>query len=272
MGATDTTDDSDEPIHETTPSTKLVKLWLGLTLAIGLPVTGYLLAVPDAFGTEGFGGVAGIFAALLTIIGIGRYAIRWLVLRRTTYTVTDDSVRREYELLYRAFSRDLPLEMLRSVELSRSRTESLLGLGSVRMLTTGGSRSMGYLAFDNVTNPEELRDAIRRQRESAVQRDTDETPDDGWQRASSRERARAGQRDPARSSRDHEATRRRDGRSQDGSRTRRREGQASGETPERRREGQPADGDPDRRRSDRNADRDAEPSPGTGTSGESQNG
>lgn len=270
MGATDTTDDAEEPIRETTPSTKLVKLWLGFTLLVGLPVTGYLLAVPDAFGTEGFGGVAGIFAALLTTVGVGRYAVRWLVLRRTTYTVTEGNVRREYELLYRAFSRDLPLEMLRSVELSRSRTESLLGLGSVRMLTTGGSRSMGYLGFDNVTDPEELRDAIRRQRESAVSRDTDETPDDGWERASSRGRARAGQRDPARPSGDHEATRRRDERSRDGSGTRRRERGASEGTPERRREEQPVDGDSDRREG-RSVDRDAESTPSTGTSGESRN-
>lgn len=193
MPASDTTDDSDEPIHETTPSTKLVKLWLGLTLLVGLPVTGYLLAVPDAFGTEGFGGVAGIFVALLTVVGVGRYAVRWLVLRRTTYTVTADSVRREYELLYRAFSRDLPLEMLRSVELSRSRTESLLGLGSVRMLTTGGSRSMGYLGFENVTDPEELRDAIREQRESTVGGGADGPPGE-WRRAG-RERPPAGGRE-----------------------------------------------------------------------------
>jgi len=90
MGTTDTTADSDEPIHETTPSTKLVKLWLGITLLVGLPVTGYLLAVPDAFGTEGFGGVAGVFIALLTVVGAGRYAVRWLILRRTTYTVTGE--------------------------------------------------------------------------------------------------------------------------------------------------------------------------------------
>lgn len=171
MEPNDNDDGADEPVHETTPSTKLVKLWLVVTILVGLPVAAYFLTVRDAFGTEGFGGVAGIFVGLLTIIGVGRYVVRWLVLRRTTYVVTETSVRREYDLLYRSFARELPLEMLRSVELSRSRTETVLALGTVRLLTTGASRSMGYLGFDNVTDPEGLRDIVREQRAKLVESD-----------------------------------------------------------------------------------------------------
>jgi len=178
-------DDTTEPIHQATPSTKLVRLWLAATLVVGLPLTAYFLAVPDAFGTEGFGGVAGLFVGLLTLVGAGRYGIRWLVLRRTTYTVTDTSVRREYDLLYRTFSRELPLEMLRSVELSRSRTETVLGLGSVRMLTTGANRGMGYLGFDNVDTPEALRGAVRNQR--AELRHDDGDHGDDWNTAQNRQ-------------------------------------------------------------------------------------
>ncbi len=180
MGTNGTDDDADEPVHETTPSTKLVKLWLLATLLVGGPATGYFLTVRDAFGTEGFGGVAGLFVGLLTVVGVGRYTVRWLVLRRTSYVVTDTAARREYELLYKSFSRELPLGMLRSVELSRSRTETLLGLGSVRLLTTGASRSMGYLGFDNVASPEELRDAVREQRAELVDSDDESDVDGRW--------------------------------------------------------------------------------------------
>lgn len=190
MGSNDTDDGSDEPVHETTPSTKLVRLWLVATLLVGLPATGYLLTVRDAFGTEGFGGVAGLFVGLLTVVGVGRYVVRWLVLRRTTYLVTDTAARREYDLLYKSFARELPLEMLRSVELSRSRSETLLGLGTVRLLTTGASRSMGYLGFDNVADPEALRDVVREQRGELVDSNEESDGDRRWAPAEGTARVR----------------------------------------------------------------------------------
>jgi hypothetical protein len=156
-----TTDESTTKHLDTVPSTMLAKLWLLFTLLVGLPLTGYLLTVEDAFGTEGFGGVAGVFVGILTLIGVVRYVVKWLVLRRTSYVVTDDAVRRQYELFYKTYSRELPLEMLRSIELSMSRSETMLGFGTVKFLSVGSNRSMGYVEFEAVQEPEDVRDLVR---------------------------------------------------------------------------------------------------------------
>jgi len=89
-----------------------------------------------------------------------RYRITYVVLHRTQYIVTPDSVRRQYRLAYREQSRELPLPMIRGVELSRSRTQAALGYGTISFLAVGSNRGIGYVEFDNAADPEHLQSAV----------------------------------------------------------------------------------------------------------------
>ena len=101
------------------------------------------------------------------------------MLYRTRYVVTEDSVRRQYHLAYREESRELPLHMIRGVELSKSRTQALLGFATISFLSVGSNRGIGYVEFDNAADPERLQNAVlellEKQREQTLEDDEDES-------------------------------------------------------------------------------------------------
>lgn len=157
------TQTQDETLVEATPSTKPVLAWLGLTLTIGLGLVGIILMNPTLFGDVKITEIAGNVVLLLTAIGTIRLLVKWYILTRTRYVVTTAGVRREYTLLYRTWSRELPLSMIRGHELTRSRIQTLFGVGTVEFLSGSVSGSMGHLRFDSLPNPKELRSNVQQQ-------------------------------------------------------------------------------------------------------------
>lgn len=153
----------DETLIETTPSTKPVLAWLGLTLAVGLMLVGIIISNPGIFGDVKIAEVAGNIVILLTGIGVLRLLIKLYILTRTRYVVTTAGVRREYTLLYRTWSRELPLSMIRGHELTRSRIQTFFGVGTVEFLSGSVSGSMGHLRFDSLPDPNELRSKVQQQ-------------------------------------------------------------------------------------------------------------
>lgn len=153
----------DETLIEATPSTKPVLAWLALTLVVGFGLVGIVVANPSIFGDVTVAEIAGNVVILLTAIAVVRLLVKWYVLTRTRYVVTTAGVRREYSLLYRTWSRELPLSMLRGHELTRSRIQSLFGVGTVEFLSGSVSGSMGHLRFDSLPNPDELRSEVQQQ-------------------------------------------------------------------------------------------------------------
>lgn len=153
----------DEPLVEETPSIKPVLVWLGLTITVGLGLVGIILWKPDIFGDVKIAEIAGNIVILLTGIGVLRLLVKLYILTRTRYVVTTAGVRREYTLLYRTWSRELPLSMIRGHELTRSRIQTLFGVGTVEFLSGSVSGSMGHLRFESLPNPNELRSKVQQQ-------------------------------------------------------------------------------------------------------------
>jgi hypothetical protein len=159
------------------PATQIVLLYLVLTILVGGLVGAFLYQNPDLFGDGGNARIAGLVVLGLTAIGAIRLAIKYIVLYRTRYIVTADSVRRQYHLAYREESRELPLHMIRGVELSKSRVQALLGFATISFLSVGSNRGIGYVEFDNAADPERLQDAVlellEKQRDQALEDDDD---------------------------------------------------------------------------------------------------
>ena len=152
---------SQAPVLETQPTLKPTIASLAGVVIAGVLVIGYLFVDPTLLGTAGRTEIAANLVMLLTLIGAARLLIRLYVLTRTRYVVTPDAVRREYSLLYKTFSRELPLAKVRSHELRRGRIETLLGIGTVAFLTGSMAQSPAHLEFENVPNPERVRNRVR---------------------------------------------------------------------------------------------------------------
>lgn len=105
--------------------------------------------------------VVSAFVGLVGFVTAFRYAIRIFILRRTRYVVTPSRLRREFELLYRKHTRDVPIHQLRGVHLSKSTIQSLLGFGDLKFLTTGPDQSLGFVSFENAPDPETYRDRVQ---------------------------------------------------------------------------------------------------------------
>lgn len=154
---------ADEIIFEATPSTKPVMAWLAITVLAGGTLVGIIVADPDMFGGPSVAEIAANVVLLVTVIAIVRLLVKLYVLTRTRYVLTNTGVRREYTLLYRTWSRELPLGMVRGHELTRSRIETLLGLGTVEFLSGSVAGSMGHLKFEALSNSENLREQVQAQ-------------------------------------------------------------------------------------------------------------
>jgi len=177
-----------EIVATASPATQIVLMYLVLTILVGGFVGAFLYQNPELFGEDGNARIAGLVVLGLTVIGATRLAIKYIVLYRTRYVVTEDSVRRQYHLAYREESRELPLHMIRGVELSKSRTQALLGFATISFLSVGSNRGIGYVEFDNAADPERLQNAVlellEKQREQAVEVDDESnaTTDDSSSR------------------------------------------------------------------------------------------
>lgn len=99
--------------------------------------------------------------ALLVVVLLVRSAARVLVLTRTRYVVTPTQLRREFEMLYRKRVREVPLTQLRGIELRRGTIQTFFGFGDLQFLTAGTNQSLGFLSFDQIPDPDEVRDEIR---------------------------------------------------------------------------------------------------------------
>lgn len=150
-----------EPILVTTPTTRPVLVALAIELTLALLGIGLVSGNPDLVGG---GDMARIVQAVIVVLA-GLLTLRLLVkvfiIKRTTYRIFPDSLRREYSLFYRRYEREIPVDQLRGHEFTQSRIQSVLGYGTIRMLTGGTDRSLGFLEFEHIDDPQAVREAIR---------------------------------------------------------------------------------------------------------------
>ena len=142
----------------TTPTIQPTVLKLVALLVVGAAAIGVLTVAPTLVASAEIAGVARVGVGILLGLGVVRYGVRVVVLRRTTYTVLSDGVRREFELLFRSKTREVPYEMVRSHEFTQSRFQSLLGFGSISL-----NQGLGTLILSDVKNPGEVYEQIRTQ-------------------------------------------------------------------------------------------------------------
>lgn len=154
---------SSNTIEEFEPATKVVIIQLGLTAGLAVVLLG-LFSLNR--GMVGGGDLANIILSVIAfvfVLAILRLLIKVVVLSRTTYVLTPDDLRLEYALFYKTKTREIPLEQLRGMELNQNRIQSALGFGTLVFLTGGMNQSLGFIEFQNILNPESVRDTVRAQ-------------------------------------------------------------------------------------------------------------
>ena len=176
MSDTTSTSTADEPVsedhessgragervlYETGPSLRPAVTKLGVALGVAVALVAYVLSNPGLFGSQQNSEIGAYVVALVALVVLVRYAFRVYLLKRYRYTVTDEAVRWEYSLLYKTRSRELPFSKIRGHEFRQDRIESLLGFGTVAFLSGGTNQSLGFLTFENVANPDRVRETVR---------------------------------------------------------------------------------------------------------------
>ena len=141
--------DQPETLVEVSPSTRPVLIKL-LVVAVATAA----VSVAVALGLESRSGaalVAGLGAILLL-----RYLVHAYILRQTTYTITTENVVRSYTFLLKQSKEVLPLSQVRGHEVTKTRSEALLGFGTVRIRAASGNRGVGFISFAHVPHPETI--------------------------------------------------------------------------------------------------------------------
>lgn len=139
-----------EVLHETTPL-----LWptIGLSalvLAVAISSVLTLFRNPDLVGGREFAELLINGIVILTLLLVVRLLIKLIVLVRTKYVIHEEGFKSEYELAYRKKSREIPVEQLRGREHERSRLETLTNCATIRLLTGGTDRSLGFIEFSSI--------------------------------------------------------------------------------------------------------------------------
>ena len=145
----------DEVLVETNPTLTPTAIRLALVVVVGLGSVVGLRLNPELLGTRAITGTTALVVGLKTVMLMLRYALRALVLLRTTYTVTPERIERRYELLFRTQVDAVQFDKLRSHELTQSRVQSLLGFGTISM-----NRGLGALRLEDIESPYAVYDTI----------------------------------------------------------------------------------------------------------------
>lgn len=159
--STESSDEGSTVLHEVSPTTRPLVVKLALIVVAALALTVGLATNPELLGGRDLTELAIWIVLLVTVLVILRVAYRVAILTRTTYTVRDDAVRREFHLLYRHKSRELPYDHLWGHELTQGRIQAILGYGTVAFLTGGNHRGLGFVEFEHVEHPRTLRRHIQ---------------------------------------------------------------------------------------------------------------
>jgi uncharacterized membrane protein YdbT with pleckstrin-like domain len=164
MAQSDTTPrETDASVTERTahPTIRPTLILFGLTVVVSALLMIGITTNPDLVGDENLAEIAIWVVAFVTLLVVLRLLVKIFVLRRTRYKISGTELQREYTLFYRRQAREIPMHRLRGLELDQGRIQTLLGYGDVRFLTGGTNQSLGFLTFENLDNPDEIRDEIR---------------------------------------------------------------------------------------------------------------
>ncbi|HBS28070.1 MAG TPA: hypothetical protein DEB06_01155 [Phycisphaerales bacterium] len=100
------------------------------------------------------------FALCVLILPIPWAAYRWLATRCTKFVLTSQRLRLEDGILSRRFD-DIELYRVKDITLDQPFIQRLVGLGTIRLLTSDASHPT--LTLPAIASPMEVRDTIRQQ-------------------------------------------------------------------------------------------------------------
>lgn len=147
--------------YKTTPMLRPVLVLLGSVLVGGSIALSIPLLRPGLFGDQALADIVLYAIAVLVTVTVVRLAVRLVVLWRTEYEIRDDALVRRYNLAYKRTVRRIPVSKLRGHEFAQSRYQASLGVGTIRLLTAGTNRSLGFLAFEHLKDPDAVREEIQ---------------------------------------------------------------------------------------------------------------
>lgn len=140
---------------ETRPTIRPVLVWVFLTIFVGSALVIYISRNVEKVGGPSVAEVTMQVVAVIAILIVIRFAIRAFILTRTTYEVGENYVRREYTLLLRTRAQIVPTEVIRSIEMSQSRVQKLMGYGTISM-----NKGLGDIRLENLRKPHETHGAL----------------------------------------------------------------------------------------------------------------
>lgn len=158
---TDAESSDDDLLYRTTPMLRPVLLLLGSVLVGGSIALLLPILRPELFGDPVLAEIVLYAVAVLTTITVVRLSVRLVVLWRTQYEIREDELVRRYNLAYKRTVRKIPVSKLRGHEFTQSRYQASLGVGTIRLLTAGTNRSLGFLSFEHLKDPETVQDYIQ---------------------------------------------------------------------------------------------------------------
>lgn len=161
-GAQESEHTGETVILRTKPSIRPILIRLVLTLVAGAAVIGAIFASPDLFGSPESANIALVVAQIVVAVAALRLIAKAIVLRATEYVLTERTVRREFKLLARSKSREVPYDLVRSHERSQSRIEYLLGIGSVAL-----NQGLGDLRLEMLPEHEAIYEHVQKRVEAA---------------------------------------------------------------------------------------------------------
>lgn len=158
--------EEDSIILETGPLLKPTILLMFSIIVTGVILIGAIFTDPDLVGGPTIAEIVVNAILILVVIILLRYLVKLIILDRMTYIVHDDGFQIEYTLFYRRYARELPVEELRGKEYERGRFETLFGCATIRLLTGGTDRSIGFIEFKSVREPKLVNNAISQVRQN----------------------------------------------------------------------------------------------------------
>lgn len=159
-------DDTSEVLYQTSPLVRPVLGLMGTIVVIATLGCGVLLLNPSLAGGPELANLILNAILVLTAVVLLRLGVTVVVLHRTTYTIRTDGFEASYQLAYRENERRIPSTQLRGQELDRGRYQSLFGCATIRLLTGGTNRSLGFVEFQSVPDPAAVQETVRNVRKA----------------------------------------------------------------------------------------------------------
>lgn len=144
-----------------TPSTKVPVIKLAGVLVIVVTLVALVFSLGGESDLNGIVSALALTGVIVALMAAFNLFVRVLILRRTTYFIHAGRLEKKFDFVFRRTEREIPLDRIRGVELNQNALQRVFDYGSLVFLTAGPNRSLGFLEFGYIPNPEENRQLIR---------------------------------------------------------------------------------------------------------------